>query len=371
MEFYTNILFFLLIGLGLSFLGSRKQSNLIFVIEALVIMLVVALRNESIGTDTTTYCYIFLHPNADAKDAGFGLYNAIIRLFTKNSDCYIFITAVFSFLPIFYSIWRDSRNKCFSIFVFVTMGTTILYYALYFASMRHCLAVGLLMLLVHFVRNKVLTSLPIIILCNLVIGTIHLVTFVFLPVFLLQHWFNKGENISKSSLILLLILSFIIGLNLQNYMQYISVIDVLTEGRFGYYLDYVSSAEYKIGTTIPLMLLAILFVYFSPDNFRNDLYFITFIIGVCINNLMVMAADSSRFTLTFLFSSCIIIPNFFYEFSLCKKRKHEKYLKIGLFLVIAIYYSSKYIKTWNNIIEYDNATYVPYHTNSIVSIFDL
>ena len=354
-----------LAGVILSFFLRKNKTltNAIFIIEALVLMLIVAFRHESIGTDTVTYCEKFLHPNDEINDWGFWLYNIILGFLTKKTDVFIFVTATISFLPVYYSIWKDSRNKCFSLFVFLTMGTTILYYALYFASMRHCFAVGFIMLLVYNVRNNKLTSLPVILLLNVTIGFIHITTFFFIPVFIVYYYLKKrGRPLRKLVATLILVISFILGIGLQDYMQYISLLNAATEGRFDYYLTHVSSSEYMIGTTLPLFMLGVLFILFASDGFKKDLYYVMFLFGICVNNLMVMAGDSSRLTFLFLISACVAIPNFISDLS---SKNSLKFVKFGLVLVVLLYYSSKYNHTWNNIIQYDNATYVPYKTNSL------
>ena len=354
MGVYLYLLYFVLFGTLISFL-TKKKLDALFVLIAVCVVGVVALRNESLGVDTRTYCDMFLHPTSSYKDPGFFLYNSIIRLITNDRDWYIAITAILSIGPVMYVIWKDSYNKILSLFLFISVGSTLIYYVLYFAAMRQCLAVGMLFLLVHFVRIGKISNITIIVILNVMIGLVHTAALVFIPVFFLQK-----ISFKKNVVCVVLAVSFVIGFNLKNYSEYVYLVNGLTNDRFDYYLSYVADSQYMMLATLPLMLIAILITTFGGDGFRNDLYYKMFICGVTVNNIMELAADSSRLTFIFLISTIIAIPNFIVQLN----SRYAKIVRVSLLFLLLSYYSYKYIGVWDRLDP--NANMIPYKTNSLI-----
>lgn len=356
MNAYLYLLLFVLTGTVLSFsLKEKKILNTLFIIASLWVIGLVAFRNEILGVDTSDYCYHFLHPDPTYKDPGFELYNSIIRIFTHNKDWYIAITALLSIAPVMYVIWKDSSNKFFSLFIFITLGTTIIYYVLYFAAMRQCLAVGMILLLAHFVNNGEIKSIYTIILLNVLIGLVHSAAFLVIPFFLLNKFTFK-----KWIVCVALAISFVIGMYVKNFSEYVILINGITNDRFDYYLNYMEDAEYMMLATLPMMIIAAAITLMVDDRFRNDIYYKMFIIGVVINNILEMAADSSRLTLFFLISSCLVFPNWLSHLSV----KNKQLIKMGFVFIILSYYSYRYIGIWDRLDP--DANMVPYKTNSIL-----
>lgn len=359
MESYIYLLIFSIIASFLSILKWRILEKLYFWILSFCIIGIVAFRHYTIGTDTIGYYYLFLNPlngyssyNISDIEIGYRLMNVLGRTISMDGDTFLSICAVISILPFIYIIWKESSNRLFSLFLFISLGTTTIFYILFFSMIRQCLAFGIISIGLYWFykrknRNFYFRFIPVILAC-----AFHRSALLTLPLFFIDY-----IKFKKNMIYLCLIITWIIGTILIKFKTFLLVLsEIFSEGHFNYYANIIGENEYSIGVTIPLLLLCFLMYYVADEKMLNNVYVKIFTIGVLLNNLFYLVGNSDRLNLYFGIYGCLAIP---YIYEALKKYK-SKFIQISFLIIVLGYYSSKYVKVFENAKQNPIVQLVPY-----------
>lgn len=125
---------------------SKRTDQRVFLIVAAIVLLFIATRDVSVGTDTKTYVDFYESPvflyNGSETDLLFEYYGRLVRLFGFDSTGFVFITAVIYCSGLYFVIWKKASNCMYSLLLFMIAGTSSIFFFLYLSSMRQCLALS-------------------------------------------------------------------------------------------------------------------------------------------------------------------------------------------------------------------------------------
>lgn len=152
-----------------------KDNSIAISMFFILFFLLLALRDESIGNDTTGYLIFFNAHNtkrfSDTLLFGFepvySFLNWIVNKFTHNFQIYLIIVAAINVLPLAKIYNEDKRNSFLKIILFLNMTTFIMF----FSGIRQALAMSVGMIAYKFVKEK--KPLWFIITCLVAIGFHH------------------------------------------------------------------------------------------------------------------------------------------------------------------------------------------------------
>jgi len=125
---------------------SKKIDQRVFLIVATIVLLFIATRDKSVGTDTKSYVYFYESPvfwyNGDKTDLLFEYFGRLVHLFEFNSEGFIFISAAIYCSGLYFVIWKTANNRMYSLLLFMIAGTSSIFFFLYLSMIRQALALG-------------------------------------------------------------------------------------------------------------------------------------------------------------------------------------------------------------------------------------
>ena len=359
MEPYIYLLIFSIIASVVSILKLRILEKICFWILSFCIIGIVAFRHYTIGTDTIGYYYFFLDPsngyssyNVSDIEIGYRLMNVLGRSISMDGNTFLSVCAVISILPFIYIIWKESSNRLFSLFLLISLGTTTIFYILFFSMIRQCLAFGIISIGLYWFykrkkRNFYFRFIPVILAC-----AFHSTALFTLPLFFIDY-----IKLKKKMMYLCLIITWVIGTILVKFKTLLfGLSGILGDGHFNFYVDIIGGNIYSIGVSVPLLLICFLMYYVADEKMQNNVYVKIFTIGVMLNNLFYLVGNSDRLNLYFGIYGCLAIP---YIYEALKKYK-SKFIQISFLIIILGYYSSKYVKVFENAKQNPIVQLVPY-----------
>lgn len=263
-------LFFLTICV-LSYFMTRNKKRIFLptIIIGTLISLLIGLRAENIGNDTTTYITIFNESNiytdflqpSNGFEIGFIILMRIIGLFTNNPHTCLLIVAFITIMPMIYIIFKYSPTPWFSIFLFAGLG----YFTFYMSGLRQSIALTLTFVALPLLLKRKIFSYSFFIILATFFHTSAIFAFIFIPFAYID---IKDINV----LILLIITSFIaiffnylINLLYIFFPKYIRYFD-------GDYFNGtgVLASAFNLCTTL---LLVFFIIYFTNTNLNGKKMF--------------------------------------------------------------------------------------------------
>lgn len=116
----------------------------------LILGLIEGLRSFDLGTDTSTYAYLFETDAMNAFEAGFQLIGKVVHLVTNDPVAFILAISLVTNGLIIFSIYKISTQPYVSVFCYVTLY----YYFQSFNAMRQYLAIGIILVAYSYLRQN-------------------------------------------------------------------------------------------------------------------------------------------------------------------------------------------------------------------------
>lgn len=318
----------LVVSFIFSFLN-RSHISTIFIL--LFMFLVLAWRDESVGTDTSNYLEMLLSWNYNMSfsidTVGRNmevLWSLFVDFLWRNQLSYRFLIIIPAFLTLLFtylSYVKFEVNVKLSLFFFIALT----FYFLTFNITRQCLAMSVVLLGYSFLAddNK-----------QLFLVTVMLATLIhFSAILCLVFYFVDFISINLKMKIACMIFSFIlgmIGLNL-NFLQNFSA--------YGSYAENLSSVDgLSVGRFLMRIVMTLLGIYFLYKNkVDNKVIVNLFFLSICAENL---AVNMHHFISRPVFYLSMIQPVFY---SLYFSSSDAKFYKQPIFYALLIAVSVFYI----------------------------
>ena len=283
---------------------TKKQAFLIFV--GLLLVLLAALRHQSVGTDTSDYWH----------DYEIGRYATFKEAFTEwgENKAYYWLNGIFSnaglpiqvwfgFLgvasvgPVFYLIYKYAENPLFSVILYLSVGT----YAFTLAGLKQALAIALLIFaFIQVINKKTLAFLILVVLATF----FHQTSIVFLVVYPLAK--------IKSLKIQTLIYSLMTLLAFFNAIPIIRVVlELLDNEHYEGYLN--EGAQYSLVSFFIQLLMLLVCLLYAPNSkmepHTKAAFFTMAFLGIAMQAYASSFATMFRISVYFNSGALILMPN--------------------------------------------------------------
>ena len=353
---YELVYGLIILGVLISFFcKKRNKFPLLYWLIVIVLILVVALRDQTMGPDTYNYLDYFVRPHNNLTkyqdnelEPGITILNDIINLVVSDKYVYSFIISVLSLLPIFILIYKRSKNRYLSLFLFVSFSVGASLFILSFSMMRQFLALGLWALLINcYMQNGEKIDRKCISLF-VMMCFFHSSSLIVLLLLLI-----RKRMISKKIYFVSIISSVLIGFVIHKLMPLFLLLAIAI-GKGFYFRTLNDDWSYSIIPTIPYVGLLLTMIYILPLKLCNHYYIKGLFLAVIIGNIMSFGNNVDRMCTYFYLLSILAIPYFF-------QQKCNKVIKFILLILILGYFSYKY---WNTLFIMDNEVWdiVPYRS---------
>lgn len=319
------IYFTLLSVVMLLFSFTKKMQNYVLPIFIFLLIILMAFRAESVGTDTLNYktSFEYIKNNIILEtEIGWILLNKTSLLIKDSYEFFLITVSVFTLLPIYFIIKRNSVNPMLTLFLYFTLY----FYFNSFNMSRQMIAINFIFLGFTFLqKRKIWVYFLFVILAML----FHTSAFIALPI----AFINKIPD-NKKFILTSILIAFFSGLFLADY--------IFKLAEFTKYMNYIGSYELGnyTGTTLYLIVLNsfFLFVYFT--SIKRDTYFKIFYIYILLSNLFIRIPYGDRIIIYLSIIQIIYLPYLIYN-----NKIKEKQLMI---LIIVIYAYVIFLRNFNS-----------------------
>ena len=243
------------VSIGITRHGSDRSICVLIFFGLLILLL--ALRNDSVGRDVSVYKEKFIYAGhlkysdiiTVENDVLYYLLNWIIRQSTDNFQWLLIITSLISVLPIAYVYSEDSRYGYLKVILFANLTPFIMI----FSGVRQSIAMGISMIAYLFVKEK--KFIPYILTVLVAIGFHHsaFISFFMYPIYYVT--FKKKH--------LLFIIPFIMGVLAFNKPIFVFFTEFLSQFS-DEYSDVTATETGALGSLVLFIIFAV-FCYLIPD----------------------------------------------------------------------------------------------------------
>ncbi len=188
---------------------SKKKSKIYWYSACILIILIIGLRDESVGSDTIVYVHTFQNCQLmkwseilemTYRDPGFYIFTKMLTYICfGQSIIYLLFMSFLSCIGIFYLIYRNSSRPILSLYFWICLTT----FNFVQTGMRQSIAMSLCAFSIQFIDKKKIYWF---IGCVILAATIHHSALLFLPVYLTSY-----VNANKKYILLFVILFMILS----------------------------------------------------------------------------------------------------------------------------------------------------------------
>ena len=346
--------------------GSNRKK--VFVISGTLVFLILALRNENVGTDTITYVNCWNSPNyyynGLPTDIGFEMILRFLHSFDNSNEYFIVCTSAIMMYGVLYFINKSSNFRADSLLFFSTAGTVFVFFLLYLAAMRQCIAMAFVLIgLCNYFDNynsrkkKIISSLFII-----AAATIHGSSAIVIPALILLPYIKINKQVVIASVIITYLFGAFGIIQISSLLSFINLSDTSFEKYSGYTSEMTFGLiEGRGGInmfSLPFSLIMIYITIFTAIEKLNNWTFKWLWIGVILTNLMVDNLMWGRLLVYFTIVSIVVFPNMLRTVNV--KYKYFVYAIVILFFlrkVLTVLAGAELLGKLNNI-----NTEVPYES---------
>lgn len=354
MTIYFIILFLLLI------FSFNNRSKTLYIISFVLLCILGVFRGETVGTDNLIYQANFNATTMDSKswsmytefEPGFAWIMAYFKTYIID-NFYVFrgvIFIVFMF-GINFLIQKNCKNAILALFLFVLL----LFYTGSFNIMRQYAALGLFCFILPWLttpKKLLLYEISVLIIAFFIHRTIIIMTV--LPIFLYVN-VVRAFFANKRNIIITLCLSYIfvfLSDKLYILIPFLSKYFAFMGERYIGYINTSIDSEETISKLSSLFntAFAIYVVTICPKDNRKSIYFICFILSICVANVFgAMSTLFLRISTNLALFKIILFTNMWY--SVCKKSSRN-YFRLLLCIYGLILFSNAMIKNFGSVVPY-------------------
>lgn len=239
----------------------EKKNRFALTLFFVMLTVLVMLRHESVGNDTSNYAYFFrkfasLDLRAlfsETLEFGFAFYNKFVSVFTKDPQVFFTVTAIITSAMIYPTYRRMCSDTSLTITLFAILST----FVMMFSGIRQMLAIGLGVIAYELVRKKKMISFIAIVVLAMTIHTSAFMLFLLYPIY--------NAKITKKMLYIVVpVITLIMVFNRQIFNFLAGILMAYT--RFDS-VDMTYTSAYSI---LVLFIIFAVFSYVIPDEAKLD-----------------------------------------------------------------------------------------------------
>lgn len=305
---YWGIIWFLTNNIRLT----KQGRNLLFIfISAASLILIMGLRDISVGTDIKSYFLIFENSHLfwHNKNSGFERGYILLNLFFKNIGIsfQLFLAFVSAFFVSSISImyYAYSKNVFLSFYLNFTMGLFLMSMSGLRQTIAICITIiGVFLLL----KNKRLLF----VMLTLIAYSFHkssLVVFIFLLIY-------KFKLNHKQALIIYFLSISVPLIILRSSVLFDFILSLIENTKYAGYIEWIEHYQRNLKTVLASSVIPLFSIFYFPKHAEttnmNDtfsLFFLASCFTLSINILALSIPMISRMGYFFLFYNTLLIPN--------------------------------------------------------------
>ena len=333
-----------------------NENNLVIPVFFIIFILLLVLRDESIGRDLGNYKNIFNYLSSQSITGAmkygleplYALLNWITGQFTESYQLFLGIIACMCVIPILLLYCEEKKHGILKVVLFVNLST----FVAMFSSLRQSIAIGLGLIAYKYVREKKFIVFIIFVLIAIGFHQSAIILFVMYPLF----------HITLQKKHLLFVIPTMIVIFVFNRPIFTILIRIMGE-----YSDKYDNAEISatgaFGSLILFIIYAI-FVYVIPDEKQMSSEVIglrnLMLLIVCIQCFAPLHTLAMRMNYYFLLFIPILIGRVI-DIPSQRYRKVAKFAEIILVVFFTIVFvRSTYISSVTGISPLDTVPYIPF-----------
>lgn len=292
-----------------------------------LLTLLVALRHESVGNDTSNYIYYFerfrrLHwrdLSSESVEVGFCYFNKLISLFTGDPQVYFAITAI----VVSAMIWPDYKRLCVDASLTIVLFSTMSTFVMLFSGIRQMLAIGLGFLAYGFTRKR--KKIHFILICLLAL-TIHNSAFMLFFMYPLYH----AKITRKSLLAVVPVLALCFAFN----QQIFAVLGQILEEHTEYKAEIQETGAY---TMLILFGVFAVFSFLIPDEEKLDEETVGLRNFLLLSFALQMFAPLHTLAMRMNYYYIIFIPLLLPQIIACRSKRWGRVAMLGRHVMAAFF----------------------------------
>lgn len=329
MIYYSGLILTISIVRMLTYnLKNKKKSQLMFcIISCLIVSLFQGFRSFTVGTDLFNYIpsyrIIGIRINTINNltflnyEPGYVIYNKLLYLLGFDERGFLVITAMIIQIPIFYTIYKNSKNPFFSILIYFAFANFIMT----FSGLRQSIAMGLCFFAYKFIKEKKLIYYLLNILLAATFHTSALFCIILYPlyyikldrkkifwmlIFLLFFFISKNKIIQLANIIYYGDAKEIVSTNAYTMLIMYTILLIIS-----YFIDFFDN-DY-MGLRNFLFLLCLIYAIAPVSNIFTRLgypisLYLTLFIPKIVENIEVKPSNAIKYILCYI----VCIACFFY-----------------------------------------------------------
>lgn len=347
-------MYYLIFLIGIILILIPRYSKQLSIIYFLILLLIAVFR-YGVGNDFFAYEYLYnvynktiIYEISNSKAREEILFRIISTVFNNMDLSYIVYLSFYSIISLYciYKICiKYSTHPLLSMLTFYSF----FYFVWIFSGIRQGLVIslGVLLLLYCFEKKKNFLFVVLIsILCLIHTSAVVLIVLYFL----------SQINWQKSHLIYIFIFSIIISIIPINFIR---ILPIFTD-RISSYKTNESIINFDFQSIIRIMLVTIIFLYFSKIQKINDIHhFILkfYILGICLYFLLKdIELIAARLSIYSRILEIILVPAILY----ITNKKYIWIVLLSIIIILALYFNKELISMGGNVIYNSSDWYVPY-----------
>lgn len=331
----------------------NNTNNFLYFLLSAIIVLTVCLHGESVGHDTHTYLYLYMHPeHIGFNDIEFVLPRmaAMLRVLYPNPYFINFFILLIAQIPIFLLINKYSPNRFLSIFLYISYSCGVSMFLLSMVAVRQALALGFFALSLYmYKRNNDKVNWKVVISLLLMFFS-HTSSVLVMPLFLISQVY-----ISKKIYYVIGILSCVIGFFVSSYSGRLVDYAALIEQEFYFSKDVQESSALLL---VPFVVPFLYMVYVLPKEKLQTIWVKgMFLLVIMTGIIYPIAQNLDRISSYYYLTALMAIPEL-----LCAKQHNIKKIVLhGFNMTILAYFSYKFYVVFD-ILSASEYPFVPYKT---------
>lgn len=319
-----------------------RNSKALAIILIGVLIVVAAIRDLSVGTDTYGYYDSFiwakslLSGRTAHSEPIFAVFVYFCRQFL-NYDWFMLLSYGIMFYSFLWVAYKKTTNFPLTVFLFITCG----FYLSSFNGMREYLAAAIAFWALYVLekdfkneRKKVIIFFSIILIASLIHNTALIVVFVFLI---------RNIDISNKKQFVIVVGSFVLGFFFSAFFWGFFQPVASEAGRFGTYLEYETGGGGRniiSNLGVNVMFLAVMFL--ANKQYQKSVFYKTYFVSMIVFNLVGSMDLLTRLTDNLAVAQIITIP-------IILRQTKNLIFKYGFIVLMLIYSISRfYLKGLSN-----------------------